>query len=91
LQKTIAQLQTITIRDVRYQPAQERLAIAEPQLIVWQTRYAEIQEQLPTREAHFKALTRLAEIGNQVNKKAKLAYRVFYTVAGREVDVYRAE
>jgi hypothetical protein len=91
LQNEINTLRKIPESSLKSFDAMNGLAVKIPILEKQLLRYNDIEQNLPMWEKQFAAMTQLAQLGNKLNRKAKFHFRVFYTVGGREVDVFVAE
>jgi hypothetical protein len=91
LESQIRSLARVPPNSAAYPAAQGDLATAQGILAQAQDSLATMKAGLHIWKKQFEVLKAPAAFGDQIHQKAKLRYRVYYLVAGQEIDVVHVD
>lgn len=90
IQSQMSKLKSVPANSALYFAAQNDLANAQVELEQTQAALADAKAGIPRWQNRAESLKVLADLGNSINGTMRISYRVFYVVAGHEVDLFQA-
>ena len=90
IKSTISKLKSVSPNSPLYFAAQNDLVAAQIELEQAEAALADAKAGIPRWQKRGQDLKVLADLGNSINGTMRISYRVFYLVAGHEVDLFQA-